>query len=33
MKMGKGVVLTSPNYTKYRLKVDNDGNLTTELVE
>lgn len=33
MKMGKGVVLTSPNYTKYRLKVDNTGNLTTELVE
>ena len=33
IKMGKGVVLTSPNYTKYRLKVDNDGNLTTEIVK
>ena len=33
IKMGKGVVLTSPNYTKYRLKVDNEGNLTTEIVK
>ena len=33
IKMGKGVVLTSPNYTKYRLKVDNEGNLTTEILK
>lgn len=32
IKANKGVVLTSSNYTKYRLKVDNDGNLSTELV-
>ena len=29
---GKGVVLTSPNNSKYRLKVDNNGNLTTEQI-
>jgi len=28
----KGVVLTSPNGTQYRLVVDNSGNLTTTLV-
>lgn len=27
-----GIVITSPNGTKYRLKVDNSGNLTTEAV-
>lgn len=32
IKANKGVVLTSSNYTEYRLKVDNDGNLSTELV-
>lgn len=26
---GKGIVLASPNGTKYRLGVDNDGALTT----
>lgn len=29
---GTGVVLKSPNNTLYRLKVDNNGNLTTEIV-
>ena len=32
IKSGRGLVLTSSNYTKYRLKVDNDGNLTTEKI-
>jgi hypothetical protein len=26
---GKGIILASPNKTKYRLGVDNDGALTT----
>lgn len=29
---GKGLILLSPNGTKYRLGVDNDGALTTTLV-
>ena len=28
----KGVILTSPNGSKFRLKVDNSGNLSTESV-
>lgn len=29
---GGGIILTSPNATRYRLKVANDGTLSTELV-